>query len=159
MPETTDTTEETTETSEESKGPKQLRDRLAQVEAELAEKEKALNVQRMRLLESAFEQVGLSPTEGLGKAIAKEYDGEPTPDALKAYAESEYGFTPQTDQAQGQNPLAGDINAGNARVAQATAQAQSMPQQQIDLDIQKAEEEGNFAQSMALKTQKYLQSR
>ena len=38
--------------------------------------------------------IGLDPSEGLGKAIAKEYDGEMTREAIALYAQEEYNFSP-----------------------------------------------------------------
>lgn len=46
---------------------------------------------RGRILESDLAVIGLKPGEGLGKAIAKEYDGELTTEALATYARDEYG--------------------------------------------------------------------
>ncbi len=45
---------------------------------------------RGELMSTRLEAIGLSHTEGLGKAIAKEYDGDMTVEAVSAYAETEY---------------------------------------------------------------------
>lgn len=80
-----DETTEMTETTEaDLSGPKQLREALARTQAENAEL-------RGKLLEGAYEAIGLDPSKGLGKAIAKEYKGEPTKEALAAFAAEEYG--------------------------------------------------------------------
>jgi len=47
---------------------------------------------KTQLLDRAYEELKLDPTTGLGKAIAKEYEGEPTLDALAAYAKNEYEY-------------------------------------------------------------------
>jgi len=46
---------------------------------------------RGRILETDLAVIGLNVGEGLGKAIAKEYDGELTTEALATYARDEYG--------------------------------------------------------------------
>lgn len=48
------------------------------------------------LLEYRLEHVGLNPNEGLGKAVAKEYDGDVNLDAVTSYLASEYNYTPPT---------------------------------------------------------------
>ena len=73
-----------TEGSEDS-GPKQLRDALKR------EKEKNARLTGIAL-GNAFTQVGLDPSKGLGKAIAKEYDGDPTAEAVATYAKTEYDW-------------------------------------------------------------------
>jgi len=45
---------------------------------------------RQRILAGDLSAIGLNPTAGLGKAIAKEYDGEMTTEAVAAYARDEY---------------------------------------------------------------------
>lgn len=74
--------EETTQVVEQ--GPKELRDALKRTQAENKEL-------RETLMAGAWEKVGLNPDEGLGKAIAKEYKGKPTAEALAQYAAEEYG--------------------------------------------------------------------
>ena len=46
---------------------------------------------RSRILESDLAAIGLKSDEGLGKAIAKEYEGELTTEALATFARDEYG--------------------------------------------------------------------
>lgn len=57
---------------------------------------------KAQIMETAYEDAKLDPATGLGKAIAKEYDGEPTKEALLAYAKEEYGYelapTPENPQ-------------------------------------------------------------
>jgi hypothetical protein len=83
--ETIDTTsDETTEVD----GPKQLREALKRSQADNAK----LTTQ---LMGRAYTEAGLDTTSGLGKAISKEYKGEPTSEALLAFAKEEYGYEPQ----------------------------------------------------------------
>ena len=93
---TDEATTETTETAE-ADGPKQLRDAL--------KSEKALNKKLTKqLMGGAYEEAGLDPETGLGKAIAKEYKGDPDAASLLAFAKEEYGYeratAPDNPQAQ-----------------------------------------------------------
>ena len=99
-------------------------------------------------LAGAFGTIGLDPTTGLGKAIAKEYDGDATPEALSAYASSEYGWT----RPEPQHPQAQQIVTEQARVdqvAQVTVPATSaMTEAQA---IAEAEAAGDFDRAGAIK--------
>lgn len=48
------------------------------------------------LLKVRLGEIGLDPATGLGKAIAKEYEGEFTLEAIAGYAEEEYGHQSET---------------------------------------------------------------
>ena len=77
---------------EQEQGPKQLRDALDRLKAENEE------LQAFRV-KTIFDQSGLDPTKGIGKAIAKDiergdYSGEFSADALKDYAQNDYGWEP-----------------------------------------------------------------
>ena len=92
--------------AEEASGPKQLRDALKR------EQEKSAKY-RAQLMAQAYKEVGLNPEQGLGKAIAKEFDGEPTAEALATYAREEYGY----EKAEApENPVEPQIIAGQAVV-------------------------------------------
>lgn len=142
MPEDTEAT--TTET--ESGGPKELREALARREAEN---------KRLRgiLMENAFRTLGLDPTKGIGKAIAKEYDGEPTVEAVEAYAVDEYGWEKQSGTQP--SPEAALIETAQQRVTQATSgSVTAPPPSDLDQQIREAESKGDWVTSMSLKAQK-----
>lgn len=119
--EETPTTEETTEAVDEdvdhSEGlaPKPLR------EAYNRTKEENRKL-RAELMLGAYETVGLDPTTGLGKAIAKEYDGEASSDALLEFAKTEYGWEPPSVTGHEDT---GTITEGNERLADVTATSSS----------------------------------
>lgn len=73
----------TTELTQTTEGPKELRDALGRSETENKEL-------RQQLLGIRLGEIGLNSETGLGKAIAKEYDGELTIEALGTYAKDEY---------------------------------------------------------------------
>lgn len=50
---------------------------------------------RREVVSMRLESIGLNPKEGLGKAIAKEYDGEYSLEAVRGYAKEEYGYEPK----------------------------------------------------------------
>jgi len=134
--------EETTETSAEETG-KGLR---AQLEKTLA-KNKKLEAREMT---RSFNDLGLSLDKGLGKAIAKEYDGEITTEAIAAYADSEYDYTYEAPPAA--NPQAQAIQQTQAQIDTASQGAGSVPVTPTELEaLAAAEAEGNYKQTMAIK--------
>lgn len=137
--------EETIETPDEKptdSGPiKQLR------AAEKAAKAEAKEY-RTLLMAGAYNQMGLDPNEGLGKAIAKEYSGKPTPEALAEFAKEEYNYTPAVESS---SPQAQEIAAEQARIDQVGQGAGSVAPvtQQDALAIAEAERDNNT--TMAIK--------
>jgi hypothetical protein len=67
---------------------------------------------------SAYEEAGLDPETGLGKAIAKEYKGDPTPAALLAFAKEEYDYEPT---AAPDNPQAQTIQTEQQKLDSVTS--------------------------------------
>lgn len=145
---------EQTEVEPEEKTPAWYRDQMAKKESEIEELRKQNNTAKVRLMERAFADAGLNPTEGLGKAIAKEYEGDPDPAAVRKYAIEEYGWEPPEPAA---NPLAAVVGQAQARVSQAVGATNASPVQPLDLEIADAEQRGDFASSIALKVQKFRQ--
>ncbi|GAG27024.1 unnamed protein product [marine sediment metagenome] len=139
--------DETTETSEveepkaEQSGPKGLRDKLAQVEAENARL-------RAGAMTSAFKDIGLDPEMGLGKAIAKEYKGETSLEALTAYAKDEYGHVAPADPT---HPQAQTIVQEQQRLDQAAVGSGSVVAPSQSDELATAEAEGNWQKAMTLK--------
>ena len=141
MSEETEATEveEKTDKPEEARG---LRKQLNEAHAVIAK-------QRTDILTPAYNQLGLDPTKELGKAIAKEYEGEASFDALAKYAKDEYGyeFTP-VDPANPQVEVIAQAQAALDQVGQ-TAGSVVTPTQNEVLD--KAEAEGDYRTTMAIK--------
>lgn len=75
---------------------------------------------RMQVMSSHLEAVGLSPEKGLGKAIAKEYKGDLTPQAIGEYASSEYGHTFEAPD----NPQVAAVEEAQQQVEQIQAVSQ-----------------------------------
>jgi len=126
---------ETTEVhlTDDSAGPKQLRDALKREQ----EKNAALTAQ---VMEQIYAEVNLDATKGLGKAIAKEYKGEPTREALLEYAKQEYEWEPPEAP---ENPVAPAIAAGQSVVDQMNQESTSvMPLSEQEL-FKKAQAEGD----------------
>lgn len=147
--------DEHTDTPETDEGgPKALREALERAKAEAAEARKEANAYKVRALEAAFREAGLDPAKGVGKAVAKEYDGEVTPEAIRAYAESEYGWEAPSQE----SAIAPVVREAQARVSSVQAESVSQPTSMIDQQIRDAEQSGDFAAAVALKTQKLMQS-
>jgi len=136
--------EETVETPAEETG-KGLR---AQLEKTLAEN-KTLKAEK---LTESLEAIGLNESDGLGKAIAKEYSGEYSKDAIAGYAQEEYGHTFEAQPPV--NPQAAVIAQGQGQVDAASQGAGSIPVVPTNSEsLAKAEAEGDYATAMAIKSQ------
>jgi hypothetical protein len=137
--------EEITETPDEKlneSGPiKQLR------AAEKAAKAEASGY-RTLLMKSAYAEIGLTSDNGLGKAIAKEYNGEPTTEALIKFAQDEYGYTKPVGEDHSEAQI---IVAGQAALDQASEGSGSATPRATQDALAKAEAEGDNATRMAIK--------
>lgn len=100
-------------------------------------------------LNDAFGKLDLDPTEGLGKAIAKEYKGEVSLDALTAYAKDEYNYsyTPEPEA----NPVATAIETEQARLDTVGETAGSVVTQTETEILAEAEAAGDYKTTMAIK--------
>ncbi len=132
---------EATDTPVETGGPKELRDAL--------KKEKDISHKyRSQLMSGVFDEIGLNPETGLGKAIAKEYDGEPTVEALTEYAKEEYGHVvPETPE----NPKAPAITEGQKQLDAVNSQSQPVTPGTESEALNKAHAEGDYATAGAIK--------
>ena len=92
----------------------------------------------------------MDTTTGLGKAIAKEYDGDMTKDAVLEYASSEYGHVAGETQ---QHPEAEAIATGQAALDQVGQTAGSVAPPSREDVLAKAEAEGDTRTTMAIKSQ------
>ena len=134
------TTDETTDAGDS--GPiKQLRAANKKVTEER-------DAMRVLLMKQAYVEVGLDPEEGLGKAIAKEYDGDPTTEALATYAQSEYGHTKPLGQ---EHEAAGEIAGQQARLDEASLTAGSVALPSEADALAAAEQGGDWQKTMAIK--------
>ena len=123
-------------------GPAQLRAALKRERTENA----GLRADQMT---GVYAKVDLDPTTGLGKAIAKEYDGDMTVEALTAYAKTEYDYdAPEAPT----NPQAAKIAAEQGRLDAASQGAGSVPVAPTQGQaIAEAEAAGDFTTAMNLK--------
>lgn len=138
--------------TQEDTTPAGLRATLERKDEKIKEMQEQLNQQKVRLLEGAFKEAGLDPTKGVGKAVAKEYEGDPSPEAIQSYAREEYGWEPTPEQTSEQIAA---VTEAQERVAGVAAGSASVPTQEVDLAIADAEKAGDFAESIRLKMQKW----
>ena len=136
--------EETTTTTPDPDEPKGLRKQLADAHAKLKEYE-------VKEMGSAFESLKLDTDKGLGKAIAKEYNGEMTVDAIAKYAKDEYGYEVPTDEAP--HPQAEDIATNQQALDQIGQTAGSVVAPSDQDKLAEAEATGDVKTSLALKGQ------
>jgi len=137
--------EETTETVEEPKSEGSgLR---AQLEKTLAEN-KVLKAEK---LTDGLTAIGLNEKNGLGKAIAKDYGGEYSKEAIAAYAREEYEHT--FDAPPATTPQAQAINTAQAQIDAASEGAGSVPITPTGAEaLANAEAEGDYKKTMAIKS-------
>ncbi len=139
---TPDETVEVEPTADEPKGMRKV----------IADQAATIKRQRTLLLEGAYDQLGLQTDSGLGKAIAKEYDGEPTYEALAAYAKEEYGYEGQG--APSQHPDAPAIQQGQAALDNVSGEAGSVPLAPTkNEELSQAERERDNAKTMRMKSE------
>jgi len=125
-------------------GPKELRDALKRTQKENAEL-------REILMEDAWAKVGLDPSVGLGKAIAKEYKGKPTADALAQYAAEEYGHNvPEAPE----NEVQTQVDHGTAIQDRVQSASQSVVPNAPEETRRKAEAEGDWETAGRIKADK-----
>jgi hypothetical protein len=87
------TPEPTTEPAASTEAPAQLREAKDRSDA------KADNY-RTQLVEVHLSTIGLSSSEGLGVAIVEAFDGEPTVEAITAFATEKYKYVQNTEGGQ-----------------------------------------------------------
>lgn len=69
-----------------------MEDRPSRLEQAVMDARAEVQTLRERKRSLAFRRAGIDPTTGVGKAVAKTYDGDPDPDAIRQYAASEFGL-------------------------------------------------------------------
>ena len=138
------TDEPTTETVEEKPevdGPKQLREALKTEKARTAKLTK-------QLMGSAYAEAGLDPEKGLGKAIAKEYKGDPDSESLLAFAKEEYDYE---KTATPDNPQAQTITTEQQKLDSVTSVSTPVVPLQETEALMKASQEGDLRTAGAIK--------
>jgi len=133
--------ENQTEDHQTQEDPKGLRKQIAEQAA-------VIKQYRQKEMAQAIENLGLTPEAGLGKAIAKEYDGEVSTEAIAAYAKEEYQYDGPVSS---ENPVAPAIQAGHDRLDQIGQTSGSVPVPTEQDQLAKAEAEGDYARSMRMK--------
>jgi hypothetical protein len=107
---------------------------------------------RTQLLDKAYTDLKLDPATGLGKAIAKEYEGEPNMDALAAYAKDEYDYeAPASEVAD--HPQAEQIAQQQAALDAVGGTAGSVVDPTQGDVLAQAEADGDYQKTMAIKAQ------
>lgn len=130
-------------------GPKGLREALDRREAELTEKDAVINQLNSKLMASAFETAGLNPLEGLGKAVAKLYDGEPDAAAVATYAKDEFGW-----EGPPRKGLPGEVAEAQARTDAAQIGSQPLVSEaELTDQITTAERAGDWQEAVRRKVQ------
>lgn len=149
------TNDQTTEEEPDLKTPEGLREAKKRAEKRARDEAERANIAETRLMEMAIKSAGISdPTTGIGKAVVMTYDGEPDPDAIREYAEKEFGFKP-TAQAEAE-PIAEQVEEAQQRVETVTASSTPVEPSDLDAQILEAEKRGDVQASMSLKFAKVV---
>jgi len=136
--------EETTETTSEE--PKETGKGLrAQLEKTLAENREL----KADKLGATFASLGLELDKGLGKAIAKEYDGALSKEAVAEFAKEEYGYV--AEPVVPQHPDTPVITQEHARLDQVGQTAGSVAAPTQDEQLAAAEAAGDYTTTMGIK--------
>jgi hypothetical protein len=64
----------------------------SQLRRKMKEAETKAEQWRNEVLKMRVKEIGLSPDEGLGIAVLETFDGDPTPDGVKAFASERYKY-------------------------------------------------------------------
>ena len=141
-----DAVEETQETSDKDPDePKGLRKQVVSLNARL-------KVYEDRDRDVVWKDAGFDTTQGIGKAIFQVYDGEVSKEAITKFALDEYGHDVSVEP-ETVHPQAQQIAEAQQRVDELTSTAGSVADAtQVDA-LAKAEAEGDYATTMAIKGQ------
>lgn len=102
---------------------KGLRDQLEAALAEINELKQQVETSQTASRELAFVKAGVDTENGVGKLLAKTYDGDLDPEAIKAYAQ-EYGIeVGATQQTQNTGPQREQIDPAQQRMDSLRAQS------------------------------------
>ncbi len=144
-----DVVEETQEKDPDE--PKGLRKALADAHARI----KVYEVNERAV---AFKDAGLDTTTGIGKAIFQVYEGEVSQEAITKFANDEYGHQVSVDT-EIVHPQAQQIAEAQQRVDDLTSTGGSVADlTQVDA-LAKAEAEGDYATTLAIKSQQLTDMR
>jgi len=122
---------------------------------QIADQAAVIRQYRQKEMADAIASLGLEADAGLGKAIAKEYDGEVSTEAIAAYAKEEYQYDGPVSS---DNPVAPAIQAGNERLEQIDATSGSVPVPSQQDELAQAEAEGDWQKAMALKGERVAEA-
>lgn len=135
----------------------------AQLDAALAENRELKQFKR----ESAFKEAGFDLKGGEGKALARLYEGDADPDAIRAFAKSEFGWEPKSPEGSGgtdggEQPTperreltaeeAGRLQAGG-RVDSVMGEGRPLDPPNVQTQIAEAEKAGEWDRAFSLKNQ------
>jgi hypothetical protein len=145
-------TEETTTNDQETVVDSEEGDINAPAELRAAYKrEKAENKKlKAQLMETAYQQAGLDTSSGLGKAIARLYDGEPDTESILAYAKEEFGYEQTPTPENPAQPVIQQQQATLDAINQVGTPVN--PQTEIEALVE-AEKSGDFVTAGAIKAQ------
>ena len=150
MADTLENEVEDTENEQESSVLRALRRELKNVKKE---RDELRGFQRT----ATFKEAGLDPNKGIGKAVARLYDGELDVDAIREFAAAEFDWEPDASQTTTQQELTEveqERLSAQQRADQLRTQTSPVLPPDLEKQIEDAEKAGDIRASIALKRQK-----
>lgn len=132
-------------------GPKGLRATVERLQNQVKELTEERDTLRGAVRSSAFRQAGIDPEKGIGKAIATVYTGDPDPAKIVEFAKSEFDWqaAPSPNEQMGQM-----LVDAQGRVQQVLDASTSAQEANIDSEIAKAQQAGDYVRLAQLQVQK-----
>ncbi len=118
------------DTNDQQQEPAQDNSAIKQMREAMERKDDTIASMRTQLVGGHLSSIGLNPDAGLGKAIAKGYDGDVSAEAIAAFAKDEYSYEPKATE----NPQAQNVQEAQQRADQfGSAAASVQPTSQEDV--------------------------
>lgn len=111
---------------------------------------------KSKILSDSYGKLELDTTTGLGKAISQMYEGPADFDSLAKFAKEEYGYEPEALEEQ--HPEAQTIADGQKQLDQLGQTAGSVVAPNEGDVLAKAEADGDYKTTMAIKGQRVADS-
>lgn len=140
-------------TDEAESGPKALRDARDRALAAEKEANQRAAEAEAKLMITSVRAAGLDPTRGVGKALARTYEGEPDVDKIIEYAQSEYDWTPPVG---GRAHPAAEVTANIASRMEAGTQGAAPSSPSFDDAILDAQKAGRWDEVTRLEMEKFI---
>ena len=133
-------------------GPKALREARDRAVAEAKEARQRESETKAQLMVMSIRAAGLDPTKGIGKAVARTYEGEPDADKIIDFAQAEYDWEP----ARGTGSPLAEVTAAAASRMEAGTMGAPPGARNFDEELAAAQQAGKWDEVTRLEMEKFL---